>query len=80
MKKIWNLKDIFKDKGQRTMYKGLCTKDYVQRTMYKGQRTEDYVQRTKDKGQCNEWEQSFKILQIPDINKPLIKNRNEKSI
>ena len=69
-----------KDYVQRTMYKGLCTKDYVQRTMYKGQRTEDYVQRTKDKGQCNEWEQSFKILQIPDINKPLIKNRNEKSI
>lgn len=52
MKKIWDLKDLIKDKGQ-------CT---------------------KDKGQCNEWEQSFKILQIPDINKPLIKNRNEKSI
>ena len=32
------------------------------------------------KGQCNEWEQSFKILQIPDINKSLIKKRNEKSI
>lgn len=30
---------------------------------------------TKDKGQCNEWEQSFKILQIPDINKPLIKKQ-----
>ena len=34
----------------------------------------------KDKGQCNEWEQSFKILQIPDTNKSMIKNRNEKSI
>ena len=43
MKKIWNLKDIFKDKGQRTMYKGLCTKDKGQRTMYKGQRTKDNV-------------------------------------
>ena len=52
MKKSWDLKDIFKDKGQ-------CT---------------------KDKGQCNEWEQSFKILQIPNINKSLIKNRNEKTI
>ena len=52
MKKIRDLKDIFKDKGQCTMYKV----------------------------QSNEWEQSFKILQIPDINKSLIKNRNEKSI
>lgn len=52
MKKSWDLKDIFKDKGQCTKYKG----------------------------QCNEWEQSFKILQIPDTNKSMIKNRNEKSI
>lgn len=27
------------------------------------------------KGQCNEWEQSFKILQIPNINKSLIKKQ-----
>ena len=59
MKKKNALQNVFKDKGQRTMYNG-------QRTMYKGQ--------------CNEWEQSFKILQIPDIIKSLIKKRNEKSI
>ena len=32
------------------------------------------------KVQCNEWEQSFKILQIPDINKSLIKNSEMKEL
>ncbi len=47
------------------MKKSWDLKDLI---MYKGQWT-------MDKGQCNEWEQSFKILQIPDINKSLIKKQ-----